>query len=216
MRRRELFGDLKAGVAATDHEDRPVRHVLGPPVADRVRLEEIRPELLGQLRYVGRLERPGRDDDLIRRYQPPVDCEAETPVVAALELLDLAVQLHRKLVGRGIALEVGDHLVAGRVAVGVAGERQAWQRAVATRGEEGQRLPALAPSGSDLAGALEDQELPSLALEEMADRQAGLSGTDDHDSGVVGGLGRHAGIRPGLAHLCILVPGFALAKPLVK
>ena len=124
MRRRQLLGDLKAGVAAADHKDRALRDVVRPAVADGVRLEDLAIKLLGELRHVRRLERPGRNHDLVGGDRLSIDLEAEAPVVAALELLDLAVELDRQLEGLGVALEIGDHLVAGRVAVGIARERK--------------------------------------------------------------------------------------------
>ncbi len=124
MRRRELLRDLKAGVAAADDENRPLRHVIGSAIADGVRLEDIVRELLGELRHVRRLEGPGRDHDLVGGGRPPVHLESEAPVDALLELHDLAVQLDRQVEGLGVALEVGNHLVSGRIAIGVARERK--------------------------------------------------------------------------------------------
>jgi hypothetical protein len=51
-----------------------------------------------------------------------LELELEAPFVAELELLGLAVQLDRQLEGLGVALEVGDHLISGRVAVGITGK----------------------------------------------------------------------------------------------
>jgi hypothetical protein len=110
-----------------------------------------------------------------------VDPDPEAPVVATLELLDLAVELDRQLEGLGIALEVGDYLVPGRVALRVVREGKSRQSAVAARREERQRLPTLAPRGSDLGGAFEDDEATPLAPEEVPDGQARLARADDGD-----------------------------------
>ena len=99
---RELLRDLKTGVAATDHNDRALRHLVRPAIADSVRLEDIALELLDELRHVRRLERPGRDHDLVGGDRPSIELEAEAPVVAAVELLDPAVQLDLQLEGLGV------------------------------------------------------------------------------------------------------------------
>src|SRR4051812_29781195 len=126
----------------------------------------------------GVLERPRGNYDLVGGDLLVGDLEAEGCVAGAIELLDLAAELDRQLEDLGVALEVGDHLVLGRVAVWIAWKRQSRQRAVAAGREESQRLPTLTPSGRDRTGALEDPEPSPVALEEVADRQAGLAAAD--------------------------------------
>ena len=101
-------------------------------------LEDIVGEPFGQLRHIRRLEGAGRDHDLVGGDRPSLNFEAEGPIVAEVEPLDLAVELDRELEGRGVALEVRDHLVPGRVAVRVARNGKPGQAAVAPRREEGQ------------------------------------------------------------------------------
>jgi hypothetical protein len=91
-------------------------------------------------------------------------------MVVAVELRDRAVQLDRQVEGFGVPLEVGGHLVPGRVAIGVAGEREPRQRAVAPGRKERERLPALPPGGPDQIGALEDHEAAALPAEEVPNR----------------------------------------------
>ena len=124
----------------------------------------------------------------------------EAPVVASVELLDVAVQLDRQLERLGVPLEVGDHLVARRVAVRVARKRKPRKRAVAAGREERQRIPALAPGRRDLAGALEDHEAAALAAEEVADRQPRLTSADDRDFHIIAQSRRCAGLARGTAH----------------
>ena len=135
VRRRELLRNLKAGVAAADHESCSRWHVTRPAVADGMGLEEIGGELLAELRHICGLERTRRDNDLVGDDRPSSESKPEA-VVAPVELLDLAVQLDRQLEGLGVALEVGDHLVPSRVAVRDTGKLKAWERAVATGCEE--------------------------------------------------------------------------------
>jgi hypothetical protein len=129
-----------------------------------------------------------------------LELEAETHLVADVELLDLAVQLDRQLEGLGVALEVGDHLIPGRVTVGITGKGKARQGAVAPGREERQRLPALVPGGADRIGALEDQETTSLADEEVPHGKAGLAGADDGDFHVVAGKRPCAGVASRAVH----------------
>src|SRR5207249_11990301 len=92
--------------------------------------------------------------------------------------------------GRCVLLQVRDHLVASRVAVGIAGEGESGEAVVATRGEEDERVPASAPGSADRIGCVEDQEVLALAGEEVADRQSRLTGADYHEV-VTLILGRH-------------------------
>jgi len=176
--RRELLRDLEAGVSSADDENGPRWHLVRPAVADGVRLRNIVAQLLGELRHVRRLEGARRDNDLVRGERPSIDLEAETPVIALFEFLDLAVQLNRQLEGLGVGLEVGDHLIPGRVAIRIAREREARQRAVPPGREESERLPALPPGGADRIGALEDHESTAVPCEEIADGQARLPSAD--------------------------------------
>jgi hypothetical protein len=77
-----------------------------------------------------------------------------------------------------VLLEIGDHLVPRRIAVGVAGKRQAGQAAVAARREQGERLPPLSPGRGDRA-RFDDQEPPTLTSQEIRHGEAGLAGADD-------------------------------------
>ena len=109
-----------------------------------------RVQLVGQRRHVRDAgtarwrRRPGRP-----RAPPSASVDDEAPVVLGLERSTrLSNWTGRSNVSR-VLLEVGDHLVAGRVAVGIAGKRQAGKRVIAARREQHQRVPALAPRGAD-------------------------------------------------------------------
>ncbi len=199
VRGRELLGDLEARVSAPDHEHGPLGHVTRSSVAGAVCLPDVRSEVLGDLGDVRRLEWACRDDDLVGRDRPPVGVEDEAPVLAG-ELEHVAVELDRELEGFRIAFEIGDHVVACRIAVLLAGEGKLRKAAVAAGREERQRVPALAPRGGDGVGALEDDEAHTLTCEVVAHRQARLTRADDDDL-VVGGLRSRFRLACGVAHL---------------
>ena len=69
------------------------------------------------------LERPGRDHDLVGGDRPAADLEDEAPALVG-KPARLAVELDGKLEGLRIALQVGDHLVARRIAIRVAREKE--------------------------------------------------------------------------------------------
>ena len=145
-----------------------------------VDLEDLRLELPGYGRHVRYLEGTCGDHDLIS-LDPPIGRLDHKSSVLFRQGSNATVELDRKLVGGRILLQVGDDLVAVRIAVRVTGKNQARKAVVATRGEEDQRVPAIAPGGADRVGALEDHEPATLLREEVADRQARLAGSDHGD-----------------------------------
>ena len=174
----ELLGDLKAGVAATDNERSPLRKIARSAVADGVRLEDLAREVLRQPWDVRRLERTGRDYDLIGRSRPSVDVQREAFLLGS-KLMNLAVQLHWEVERFGVALEVVDHLIARRIPLRVAGEGKPRQAAVPPRGEERQGVPAFSPGGPDRIGSFENDERNSLLPEGIAHRKTRLARADD-------------------------------------
>jgi hypothetical protein len=122
-----------------------------------VRLPDLGVELARQPGGVRRLERTRRDHNLVGGDGPPVELEDEAPSLVG-QPAHFAVELDGKLEGLRMALQVGDHLVARRVAIRVAREGKAWQRAVAARRKESQRVPALAPGRRNRIASLEDGE----------------------------------------------------------
>jgi hypothetical protein len=120
-------------------------------------LPDLKGEVLGKLGHERRLERAGRDDDLVGDDRPPVELENEESVFLR-KLAHVAAELDGKFEGLGVALEIGDHLVARRITVRLARQGQGRQRAVAAGREERQRVPALAPSRRDPIASLEDDE----------------------------------------------------------
>src|SRR5690242_19921749 len=93
---------------------------------------------------------------------------------------------NRQLERCGVQLEVCDHLVASRIAIGVARESQSWKAGVATRGKQHERFPAIAPSVADPVGGVEDDEPRAVLREEIAHRESGLAGANNSDLDTVG------------------------------
>ena len=124
MRRGEFLGKLEAGVASADHQDPAVGDVVRLPVARAVRLKDLRCESVCKLRNVRRLERARGDDDLVGMERPTVYLE-EKPAIRGCHSPHVAVELDREPECLRVALEIGGHLAAGRVAVRIAGEGQA-------------------------------------------------------------------------------------------
>ena len=116
MRAGELLGDLIAGVAATDDQHRACRHVLWPAVLAAVELRDARIEALGDRRHTRDLERAGGDHDLVGLVAAIVELD-QVAALASADGADTAAQLDRQLEVARVVGEVGDDVVATRVAV---------------------------------------------------------------------------------------------------
>ena len=186
---RELLADLVAGVAAAHHQHRARREVVRGAVPGAVQLHHLGPEAGGDRRRERHLKRPRGDDDLVGLVGAVGELDDEAAAVTCPHGLHAAVELDRQLEPSRVVGEVGDDVVAPRVAVGVAWEVEPGQAVVAHGREQPQRVPAAPPRRGRLAGRFEDGEPPALLGEVVADRQAGLAAADDDDVVV---LGSHA------------------------
>ena len=178
VRRAELLGDLVAGIAAADDEHAAVGDLRRVAVGRALDLDDTWIELRCERGGAGRLERARGDDDLVGAVRPAVEPD-DVALALAAQLADAAAQLHRKVAG--VVGEIGDHLVARRVAVGLARERLAGEAVVARRREEPQRVPALPPRRGGCVGCLENGEAAAVSREVVADRKTGLAAADDDD-----------------------------------
>ena len=167
-------------------------NVGGPPIVGAVHLDNVCRDLARERRRAGLLERPGRDDYLVGLDAPVFDLDNEA-AIAPGQRAHRAVELDRELELGRVPLEVGDHFIPRRVAVGVAGEGQAGQAAVAARREERERVPASPPSRTGRLVGLEDHERPPVLRQEATDCQSSLAGADDDRV--------EKAIRPRLVHL---------------
>jgi hypothetical protein len=155
-------------------------------------LEDLGRERHGELGSPRRLKRAGRDDHLGGLDAAIVELEHESAVIL-VQRPHPTPELDRERERLCVLLEVGDDLVTGRVAVGLAGESQSREAVVPTRREQDQRIPAAAPSGADRIGAIEDHEPPTLASEEIPHRQARLARPDHRNIEAPGPTGRQLG-----------------------
>jgi hypothetical protein len=94
---------------------------------------------------------------------------------------DRAVDLDLEPERLRIAIQVRDYLVTAGIALWVARKREARKAAVAAGREQRQRFPAVAPSGTNRIGRLQDYEPSARRLEEVPNRQSGLTRSDDDD-----------------------------------
>ena len=143
VRRRELLRDLEARVSATHHEDRARRNV-APAVDNRRRASgrRRRSSFSASFGTYGTWNGPVATTTWSAVIVRPSTSRRKRPSSSRSSLVDLAVQFDRQLEGLRVALEVRDHLVSGRVAVGIAGEGKPWQRAVAPGREERRATPS--------------------------------------------------------------------------
>jgi hypothetical protein len=118
-----------------------------------MRLPDIVAESLSDVRDERRLERAGRDNDLVGGDRPAVDFKDE-PTFLGSKSAHVAIQLNREFERLGVALQIGDDLIARRIA---------------------------APGGRDGIAALEDDEAMALPDEVISHCQAGLAATNDCD-----------------------------------
>jgi len=95
-----------------------------------VQLQDLRVEASGDRRHERHLEGASRDDDLIGLVRPLVRCD-EIVAVGLRERPHARVQLDWQLEALCVFREIVDDLVAARIAVWVAGERQARKSRVA-------------------------------------------------------------------------------------
>src|SRR4029450_3276329 len=107
------------------------------PVGGAVRLEQVRREPAGERRHTRDLERTGGDDDLVGLDLPVLECNEEASAVG-VQRPRRAPELDRELERRGVLLEIGDHFVASRVTVRIAGEGKAGKAVVAAWREQSQ------------------------------------------------------------------------------
>ena len=143
-------------------------------------------EVGGYRRRERHLKRPGGDHDLVGLVGAVGELDEETAAVACPHGLHAAVELDRQLEPLRVVGEVGDDVVAPRVAVGVAWEVEPGQAVVAHGREQPQRVPAAPPRRGRLAGRFEDGEPTVLLGEVVADGQAGLTAADDDDFAPLG------------------------------
>ena len=192
VRRRQLLGDLVARVPTAHHQHGPAGNVGRPAVVGAVHLDEARVELLGDGRDPRRLKRPRGDHHLVSGVRTVAQLDHEAPVVAAADREDLAVELHGQVEVLRVARQVLDNLVAARIGVELAGEREPGQAVVAHRREQLQRVPPLAPLRCRSVGRLQNLEAAAVPGQEVPQGQPRLAAADHDDVVAVTGSGHDA------------------------
>ena len=176
----DLEGDLGSRVARPDHQDATRLELGRVAVAGRVELDDAGTEVGGEGEAPGG---PGRRTWRPPRCRPPSAGRPRRPR-SGRRSATAGPRGRRSGPGAG----TGSRRPPGSRPPGPwwgtsgpePGNAASRQRAVAGRGEQPQRVPALAPGVADPLVGVQDQERPSPPGQVAADRQAGLAATDDH------------------------------------
>jgi hypothetical protein len=170
---RELDGDLDGGVAATDHHDALSGVRLGPSVGRGVeQLTGVAGDA-GQRRHLRRAEQAGGGDHRPggqRRPAAELDREA---VRLRADRRDAGVGADREREVLGVLPQVRRGLVTVRIPALIAGERQARQRAVPRRGEQGEGVVEVRPRAAGLLPRLQDGGVQVGAAERVSGGESG-------------------------------------------
>jgi hypothetical protein len=165
----QVLGDLAAGLAGTDHQNRAVRKPARTAVCGGVGLLDPLGQPPGQRRNRRRVIRAGGHHDLVGGEVPGARAELEHPAGAPTHPRDAHPLRQRRPEVRRIVLEVADYLVADHEAVrisaliGVAGEL-----ALPVRRNQAERVPTpYLPLVSDLV-RLDDDVLHAALSQAVA------------------------------------------------
>ena len=172
-RQRQLGGDLLPARPGADDED-AARGQRGR-VAVPGDVEVIDGRGLRGAGHVRHVEGAGGDDDVAGRPLPHFG----PYVVTVLDREHRRLLDHRRAERARVALEVADERPAPEEAVGVGGRRGAGQPVEPVRGQERERVPALAAPALPHAAALEHDVVAAEPGQLVAERQPGLPGPDD-------------------------------------
>jgi hypothetical protein len=193
VRSGQVHRDLGARIAGADQQHRAVRKLGGVPVFVRVHLENLLVQIVGEGRQARLLIACRCDNHAVRLIDAVRGFQAEA-AVRLVQPPDRLVHLHRQVELRGICFEVVRHLVLGREGVLVRREAIAVERVELRRGEEAQRVPAVAPDVANAGRTLKDDMVDASPLEVVANGQPRLAGADHHDVVTFGpGFGRLPG-----------------------
>ncbi len=133
----ELFGDLRAGIAGADDQDRSFPQLSGVAVVAGVDLPGRRPQILCE----AGLPRPlvvGHGDDDIVGLEAALPCDHHEPAVLAGQAVHMHAGAHGECEARRVLLEVVTHLVLRGEVVPRGGKRKSGESAEARRGEQPQ------------------------------------------------------------------------------
>ncbi len=142
----QVLGDLAARLPASDDQDATRGQRLGVPVVLGVELEQAARERCRARGSVRSLVRTGAHHDGVCCDLAARGPEDEPVAVPRLERRDLDPLAHRCLEAGGVPLEVGDDLVAGQVAIGIAPVvREAREHRGPVGRDQAEAVPTAAP-----------------------------------------------------------------------
>ena len=141
-------------------------------------LHNARKELLSESGDLRDLVGARRDDHVFRFETAVAGCNYE-PIPLPEESVYLDTSSNGELESGGVGLEIIGHLVLGGERKGWRGESPALQSIVAGRGEQAQRIPALAPGVPDPFVGVEDHEGQVPLCQVVPGGETSLTTTDD-------------------------------------
>ena len=179
VRGRELERDLRPRVAGPHDQDVAVPQLGRVAVFGGVELDDAGVELGGEGGHPGALV-VGHRHHHVAGLPAPVAGRHLQPAVPPRQPVHPDPGLDGQPEPVRVVLQVVGHLVLGRERPGRTRERHPGQPAVAGRGEQPHRVPAVAPGVPDPLVGVEDQEGPAPPGQVVADREPGLAASDDH------------------------------------
>ena len=179
VRGRELERDLRPRVAGPHDQDVAVPQLGRVAVLGGVELDDAGVELGGEGGHPGALVVGHRHHHVVG-LPAPLAGRHHQPAVPPRQPVHPDPGLDRQPEPVRVGLQVVGHLVLGRERPGRTRERHPGQPAVAGRGEQPQRVPAVAPGVPDPLVGVEDHEGPAPPGQVVADREPGLAASDDH------------------------------------
>ena len=174
----QIEGDLGARVARPHHENAPVPQLRRVAVGAGVELHHAGVQLPGERRDARALVAGHRHHHVLG-LEPPLAGRHHEPLPSLREAVHLDARTHRQLEARRVGLQVVGHLVLGGEGVRRGGEGHPRQAVEAGRGEQAQRVPALAPGVPDARVGVQDHEGEAPPRQVVPDREARLAAPDD-------------------------------------
>ena len=187
----QVLHDLAAGGAGAHDEHRAARKLGRIPVAARVHLDDPRRNRVADGRQDRLLVGPGGDDNVGGLDVPLRGLEVEA-AVDRTNAVHAYTGSHGGIDELAVALDEGDHLVAGREAIRPVATILVPGEPEAPVGElEHQRVPALAPPALGHPSPLENHVRAPEPAQVVAERESGVPPAHDHCLGP----GRHNATR---------------------
>src|SRR5919107_352150 len=179
MRSGHLESDLRSRVARSNHQNGAFLELRRAAVLARMDLHDARKELAGEGGDLRDLIGARRDDHAFRFETAVAGCNYE-PIPLPGESVHLDAGTNGELESGGVGLEIVGHLVLRGEREGGGGEAPALQSVIAGRGEQAERVPAIAPGVTDPLVGVEDHEGQAPLCQVVSSGETCLTTTDDH------------------------------------